>query len=86
MKLEGKMVGVWVEECRMAWLALAPSLLSKRLFLDLRGVTFVDAFGLQLLRDIYTATCAEMVTDSPLTRHFAELAVQQEKKNGWKGV
>jgi hypothetical protein len=51
MKLEGKMVGPWVEEYRRAWLALLPSLQSQRFCLDLRGLTFVEASGTQLLRE-----------------------------------
>ena len=84
MKLEGRMVGPWVEECRKAWLALAPALQSKKLSLDLRGVMFVDAAGTQLLREIYRATGADMFTSSPLTKHFAEQAMRQA--DGWKGV
>ena len=80
MKLEGKMAGPWVEECRQAWLALAPSLRAKKLTLDLRGITFVDDSGAQLLRDMYRETHAEMFTDSPLTSYFAEQA--RQAKNG----
>jgi len=58
MKLEGRMVGAWVTECKQAWLALESSLAPKRFTLDLSGVTFVDEAGLQLLREIYRATGA----------------------------
>ena len=74
MKFEGKMVGPWVAECRQAWTALRSSLSAKRLALDLCGVTFVDDSGLELLHEIYRATHAEIITNSPLTRHFAEQA------------
>ena len=73
MKLEGKMVGPWVTECRRAWLALEPPLTTKRLSIDLCGVTFVDESVLELLREIYNATRADFVSNSPLTRHFAEV-------------
>ena len=76
MKLEGRMVGPWVTECRRAWLALASSLSPKKLAVDLCGVTFMDEAGLELLREIYSATRAEMVTNSPLTKHFAEQAMR----------
>jgi hypothetical protein len=76
MKLEGRMVGAWVTECKLAWLALESSLAPKKLALDLRGVMFIDEAGLQLLREIYSATRAEMITNSPLTRHFAEQAMR----------
>lgn len=85
MKLEGKMVGPWVAECRRAWLALTSSLCAKKLTLDLCGVTFIDEAGLDLLREIYAATRAEMVTSSPLTKHFAE-QVMQSTKDGRKGA
>jgi len=74
MRLEGRMVGPWVAECQRAWLALEPSLATKKLALDLCGVTFVDESGLELLREMYRLTQAEIRTNSPLTKHFAELA------------
>ena len=84
MKLEGRMVGAWVGECKRAWLTLESSLSPKKLSLDLRGVTFVDEAGLQLLREIYRATRAEMIANSPLTKHFAEQAMQAttDRKKG----
>jgi hypothetical protein len=80
------MVGAFVEECRQVWQALIPTLAPKQLSLDLRGLTFVDASGTQLLREIYRATAAEMLTDSLLIRHFAEQAMRQTVSNGSKGV
>ena len=74
MRLEGRMVGPWVAECRRAWLSLKPSLSGKRLTLDLCGVTFVDESGLELLQEIYRGTQPEIITNSPLTKHFADLA------------
>ncbi len=85
MKLEGKMVGPWVTECRRAWMALASSLSTKKLALDLCGVTFMDEAGLELLREIYGATRAEVGASSPLTKHFAE-QVMQSTKDGKKGA
>ncbi len=85
MKLEGKIVGPWARECRRAWLALASSLSTKKLALDLCGVTFMDEAGLELLREIYRATRAEVVASSPLTKHFAE-EVTRSAKDGKKGA
>jgi len=85
MKLEGKMVGLWVAECKRAWLSLESSLCSKKLALDLCGVTYVDESGLKLMREIYLATRARMITNSPLTEHFAEQAMQSTK-DGKQGV
>jgi len=76
MKLEGRIVGPWVAECERAWLALESSLSAqKRLALDLCGVTFVDESGVELLRQIYGATRAHIVANSPLTKYFAERAM-----------
>ena len=72
MKLEGKMVGPWVNECRHAWNTLFSSLEMRKLALDLCAVTFVDECGLELLREIHRATGADMITGSPLTKHFAD--------------
>jgi anti-anti-sigma regulatory factor len=85
MKLEGRMVGPWVTECKRAWLALESSLSAKKFALDLSGVTFVDESGVQLLQEIYRSTHADIITNSPLTRHFAEQAMQL-KTNRKKGA
>ncbi len=74
MKLEGKLIGPWVAECRQAWVDLNASLMTKKLALDLCGLTFADDSGIALLQDIYRANRAEMLTGSPLTRHFADQA------------
>ncbi|HMD08693.1 MAG TPA: hypothetical protein VKH63_14230, partial [Candidatus Acidoferrum sp.] len=70
IKLEGKIVGPWVEELSRVWHSLGPLLDSKELQLDVRGVTFVDGKGRQLLREIYQQTNARFLTDSPLTQYF----------------
>ena len=84
MKLEGRMVGPWVAECRQAWLSLPSPLPVRKLTLDLCGVTFVDESGLELLREIYRVTRADILTNSPLTRHFAEQAMASptDRKKG----
>ena len=89
MKLEGRMVGDWAAECKRAWFALESAIAPKKLALDLRGLTFVDEAGLQLLREIYSATRAEILTNSPLTKHFAEQAMRpttSQRTNKRKGV
>lgn len=42
--------------------------------LDLRGVTYVDASGLRVLRQIYQEKMPAFLTGSPLTDSFAEQA------------
>jgi hypothetical protein len=86
IKLEGKVVGSWVAEFDRAWRSLEPSWGSKKFSLDLRGVSFVDAEGGQLMQEIYKKTGAAFVTDSPLTMYFAEKAMQASPKNGHKGA
>jgi anti-anti-sigma regulatory factor len=82
MKLEGKMVGPWVTECRQTWTMLLSALSARKLALDLCGVTFVDESGLALLREIYRATHADIITNSPLTKHFADQATQSRINRG----
>lgn len=86
IKLEGKISGPWVEEFHRTWRSLAPSLGTRKLQLDLRGVAFVDAKGRELLREIYQETSACFLADSPLTRYFADDAMQQSPKYGEEGV
>src|ERR1700739_2596442 len=82
IQLEGKIAGAWVEEFNRTWHSVATSLGSKQLHFDLRGVAFVDAKGRELLREIYQKAKPRFLTDSPLTRYFADDAMQQSSKNG----
>jgi anti-anti-sigma regulatory factor len=50
IKLEGEVLGPWVESLRDACAQWARR--SRRLGLDLAAVTFVDGAGAQLLRDL----------------------------------
>ena len=81
MKLEGRIAGPEVAEFNREWHSLAPSLGSKKLSVDLRGVTFVDSDGRQLLHEIYEKTGADILADTPLTEYFAEEAM---RSNGRK--
>ena len=76
MKFEGKVTGPWFEEANRSWRSIEPSLGSKELSLDLRGVSFVDGEGRELLREIYGKTHASFLTDSPLTKYYAQQAMQ----------
>lgn len=86
IQLEGKLSGPWVQECARTWHSLAASLGPKELRLDLRGVAFVDAKGRQLLQEIHQITNASFLADTPLTRHFADDAMQKFPKDGEKGA
>ena len=76
MKIEGDIAGIQVPELRRAWQELVASLGTKRLSVDLRGVTHVDGTGLKLLAEIHEATGAEFIADTPLTKYFADEARQ----------
>lgn len=77
MILEGKLTGPWVAEANRSWQSLKDSLASTKLNLDLRGLSFADVEGRQLLREIYDKTHAAFLTDSPLTTYYAEQAMQK---------
>ena len=74
LKVEGKLVGPWAMELGKTWHDLWDSARQKSLRLDLRGLTFVDPDGAQILREIVRATGAEVCADSPLTQYFANQA------------
>lgn len=76
LKIEGKLAGARVLELQRAWQALAPSLGSRKLSVDLRGVTFVDTKGKRALTEIHSETGATFLADTPLTKYFAEEAQQ----------
>jgi anti-anti-sigma regulatory factor len=76
LKIEGRIVGPLVPEFDRSWQDLAPSLGSRKLSVDLCGVTFVDAAGRQLLAEIHHKTGAEFIADRPLTKYYAEEAMQ----------
>lgn len=85
IKLEGKVAGLWVGEFDQAWRSLEYSWVSKKFSLDLRGVSSVDYEGRRLLRKIYEKTGTAFMTDSPLTKYFAEEAMQVSP-NGYQGA
>ncbi len=72
MKLEGRVAGPWVAELSRTWKEQAPLLVTQKLSLDLRDITYSDASGTQALRDIYAQSGAELVSGNPWTRFLAE--------------
>jgi hypothetical protein len=77
LKLEGRVVGDWIPECLKAWQSLIPVIKNKPLCVDLRGVTFVDRNGKQLLAEIYRKHHPQFLANTPLTKQFAADAVAQ---------
>ena len=49
MRLEGRLIGPWVEELRRAWISTHSSAARQPVQVDLSGVTFVCAEGKELL-------------------------------------
>ena len=85
MKIEGRVAGPWVAEFVRTWHALLASLGTKKLRVDLCGISHMDGNGRQVLAEIYKQTGAEFLADTPMTKYFAEearLQTQKEFKNG----
>ena len=66
------MAGPWVDELMGAWKALAPRVAARKLLLDLRGVTFADEPGKQVLREIYAQSRAEILARTAWSEYLAE--------------
>jgi hypothetical protein len=62
--LEGRLAGPWADELDRVWVETAPRLGSKKLAIDLRNVTYADAGGKRVLRDIFSQSGAELVANS----------------------
>lgn len=66
LTLEGKILQPWVEEVRSAWTEGKRN--SSRVNLDLRGITFMDAAGIDLIRSLVDAgahlqNCSNFVSE-----------------------
>ena len=70
--LEGRIAGPWLAELTRVWAETAPRLGTRKLSLDLRNVTYSDAGGRRLLKDIYAQSHAEIVTSTLWTKYLAE--------------
>jgi anti-anti-sigma regulatory factor len=81
LKIEGRAAKPLVDELNRTWQNLAPSLGSRRLSIDLRGVTFMDMTGRHLLAEIHAKTGAEFLADTPMTKYFAEEAIRSFRTN-----
>jgi ABC-type transporter Mla MlaB component len=84
LKLEGRVAGSWVAEFGRTWRSLAPFLDSKKLSLDLREVTQMDAEGQSLLAEIYDKTGAEIQTNSLEMEFCVREVMQEHDRNGTK--
>jgi hypothetical protein len=80
IRLEGKLMGPWVEQFNQVFKAVAESLGSRRLKVDLCGLSHVSVDGRQSLSEIHHATGAEFVANTPITKYFAQEATRQPEK------
>ena len=76
LKIEGRAVDSVIGELDRAWLDLPSNLGSRKLLVDLRGVTFMDRAARNFLAKIYAETGAEFLANTPMTKYFAEEAMQ----------
>lgn len=72
LKIEGKLVGPWVDECRAACARGTDQ--RRRLALDLSEVTFVDPDGVHLLREL-----VEQGVDIPVCSNFVAELLRLER-------
>ena len=82
LKIEGRITEPSLPVLDRAWQDLAPTLGSRKLWVDLRGVTFVDTTGRRLLAEIHDKTGAEFLADTPMIKHYAEEAKQPIRTSG----
>ncbi len=62
--LEGRLIGPWAEELKRVWVETAPRLGSRELSIDLRNVTYVDAAGKRVLKEIFSQADVKLVANS----------------------
>ncbi|HET7441531.1 MAG TPA: hypothetical protein VFJ47_09530 [Terriglobales bacterium] len=67
--LEGRLVGPWVEELKLCWQRTLAQSAGKKLRAELDAVTFVDAAGKQLLREMHQSG-AELKGRGVLTSYW----------------
>jgi ABC-type transporter Mla MlaB component len=72
LKLEGRLAGPWVSELDRLWEEKARYVAQKKFSLDLREITFADAGGIRILKDIYSQTGAAILAGTPWTQYLAE--------------
>jgi hypothetical protein len=82
LKLEGRIVGPWTAELDRSWHSLGPSLNGRKLAVDLRGVSYIDQKGREILAEMYRKTGAQFQADTPLTEYFAQEARSSTVLNG----
>lgn len=69
--LVGRLAGPWVAELDRAWKEVAQRLGRKKLSLDLRDLTYADAGGKRVLREMFSKSRAEFVTHCDWSQFLA---------------
>jgi hypothetical protein len=69
--LVGRLAGPWVEELERAWKNAASQLEGKMLSLDVRDLTYSDAGGKQVLREMFSRNRTEFITHSDWSQNLA---------------
>lgn len=69
IRLEGRLVGPWVEELKGCWQRTLAKPTGKRLVARLDAVTFVDASGKELLQEMHRAG-TKLMGRGVLTRYL----------------
>lgn len=77
--LVGRLAGPWVAELDREWKEVAQRLKGKTLSLDLRDLTYSDAGGKRVLREMFSKSRAELVTHSDWSQFLAD---EIRKSNG----
>ncbi|MBZ5521916.1 MAG: hypothetical protein LAP21_06715 [Acidobacteriia bacterium] len=75
MKLEGSASGPGLKEFEKTWLSLVPLLDSRKLVLDLRGVTFIAPEAMNTLSEIYDQAQPEFQTSTLVAKHIVEAII-----------
>jgi len=70
--LVGRLAGPWVTELERAWAEVAARLDGKKLSLDVRDLTYSDATGKRVLREMFKRSRTEFITHSDWSHHLAE--------------
>ena len=77
--LVGRLAGPWVEELDRVWREVAQRLDGKKLLLDLRDLTYSDAGGKRVLREMASKSRAELLTHSDWSQFLAD-EIRNSKK------
>ncbi len=74
IKLEGRLVGPWVNEVDSVWTSLRAG--EQRLSVDLCSVSAVDENGKELLSRMHR-NGTELIADAPMTKYIVAEAVRE---------